>query len=100
MLSNAMQRRSTRRASTVVLAIGALLAGGAASASAATISGTDSAPIFNAVAGETNTVTVTQVGATVEFHDAGQAITSAGACTLGAPNPGDVTCAPAGAVTS
>jgi hypothetical protein len=102
MLSNAMQRRSTRRASTVVLAVGALLAGGAASASAATVGGTDSAPIFNAVAGETNNVTVTQDVNTgqVTFHDAGQAITSAGGCTLDAPNAGDVTCAPAGAVTS
>jgi hypothetical protein len=98
MLSNALQRRSTRRASTVVLAVGALLAGGAVSASAATVDGTDAAPIFNAVTGEINDVTVTQDTNTgfVSFHDASGPITTT-VCTQDAPVVGDVTCGVGGA---
>jgi Abnormal spindle-like microcephaly-assoc'd, ASPM-SPD-2-Hydin/RTX calcium-binding nonapeptide repeat (4 copies) len=101
MLSKTSQRRTARRGSLVALAAaGALLAGGASSAMAATVEGTEASPVFAAVAGEANSVTVTQQpDGSVEFHDGAGAITAAGGCQLDQPIAGDVTCAPAGGVT-
>jgi hypothetical protein len=104
MLSNAMQRRSTRRASTVVLAVGALLAGGAASASAATITGTANDPIFNAGASVANTLLVTEaadgsaVTFTADLADPFAAPADA-ACVLDGVT-GDVTCTPAAGIVN
>jgi len=103
MVSKATHRQAARRGSVVVLAVGALLAGGASSAMAAEITGTTDpvtkavdAAMYTAGAGFDNNLTVTQTATSIVFHHAPDAAnndpitTSLFGCT--GTGSGDVTC--------
>ena len=83
MLKKAQGQLARRGAFAVLAAVGALCIGGASSAMAATVGGTAEDPVFTAAAGNANSLTVTQVGESVTFDDATEAIALEGGAVPG-----------------
>jgi hypothetical protein len=75
MLDNAQGRCAMRRSLAVLAVVGAVCAAGAPSAAAAVVTSSADDPIFTAGLGNANNLTVTQVGASVTFDDAAEAVT-------------------------
>jgi hypothetical protein len=85
------QRHNRRPAFLIALTVSIALGAGAAPAMAASVDGPDGSALdYNAGAGETNNLRVTQAGLTVVFHDDIPITTSNPACLASA---GDVICA-------
>ena len=84
------QRRNRRSKLLIMLAVGVALGASAAPAMGASVDGADGTALeYNAGAGETNNLRVTQTGLTVVFDEDISITTSNPAC---APSAGDVVC--------